>query len=420
MRACIISIGEELLIGQTVNTNAAWIASSLNELGIETIEIIVITDKHGEILRALRECGERADIILITGGLGPTRDDVTKHALCDFFYSQLVIDQQILEDVLQYFKKLGRHVTDLNREQALVPDKAEALRNPYGTAPGLWFKEGEKIFVAMPGVPYEMKEMVKNQVFPRLRKLPRQQYIVHKSVLTQGIGESALADKISGWEDDLPKAIQLAYLPSMGIVKLRLTAKGQNNEQLEEDIANQISKLKTLIPEYIWGYDDDTLEKAVGVLLKSQNATLATAESCTGGHIAHIITSIPGSSAYFKGSIIAYSNDVKMQLLNVTANVLEDHGAVSEQVAIAMAQGVKNLIGSDYAIGITGIAGPDGGSAEKPVGTTWIAIAGKNKMVSRKYNFADNRERNIIRASRSALALLKTTVMTRLDLSPRA
>ena len=410
MRACIISIGEELLIGQTVNTNAAWIASRLNELGIETSEIVVITDKHSEILRALKECGERADMVLITGGLGPTRDDVTKHALCDFFDSQLVMDQQILEDVTQYFEKFGRQITDLNREQALVPDKAEALRNPYGTAPGLWFAMGDKIFVAMPGVPYEMKEMVSNQIFPRLLKLPRRQYIVHKSILTHGIGESALAIKISDWEDDLPEAIQLAYLPSMGIVKLRLTAKGQKKDLLEEAIANQISKLKRLIPEYIWGYDDDTMEKAVGELLKYNGATLATAESCTGGRIAHSITSIPGSSAYFKGSIIAYSNDVKMQLLNVPANMLEEHGAVSAQVAEAMALGVKNLIGTDYAIGITGIAGPDGGTAEKPVGTTWIAVAGKDELVSKKYNFADNRERNIIRASRSALAMLKKMI----------
>lgn len=412
MKACIISIGEELLIGQTVNTNAAWIASRLNELGVETNEILVITDNHYEILRALRESEERADMVLITGGLGPTRDDVTKHALCDFFDSSLVMDQQILKDVLQYFKKLGRQISDLNREQALVPDKAEALRNPYGTAPGLWFKKGEKIFVAMPGVPYEMKEMLSNQIFPRLEKLPRRQHIVHKSVLTHGIGESALAEKISGWEDELPDAIQLAYLPSMGIVKLRLTAKGQKKDLLKEAIVSEISKLKRLIPEYIWGYDDDTMEKAVGELLKTNDSTMATAESCTGGYIAHSITSIPGSSAYFKGSIIAYSNEIKIQLLNVAANMLEEHGAVSKEVAEAMALGVKKLFGTDYAIGVTGIAGPDGGTPEKPVGTTWIAVAGNNKIVCKKYNFADSRERNIIRASRSALAMLKKMIDT--------
>jgi nicotinamide-nucleotide amidase len=410
MKACIISIGEELLIGQTVNTNAAWIASRLNELGIETKEIVVITDKHEEILRALKECGERSDIVLITGGLGPTRDDVTKHALCDHFKSNLVMDQQILEDVTQYFKKFGRQITDLNREQALVPDKAEALRNPYGTAPGLWFKEEGKSFIAMPGVPYEMKEMINSQIYPVLSEMPRQQYIIHKNILTHGIGESALADKLSEWEDELPDFIQLAYLPSMGIVKLRLTAKGKQEDQLEKALADEISRLQKLIPEYIWGYDNDTQEKAAGELLKSTGSFLATAESCTGGYLAHSITRVPGSSAYFKGSIIAYSNDSKVQLLSVPPDLLKKHGAVSSQVAEAMASGVKKLFDTDYAVGITGIAGPDGGTKEKPVGTTFIAIAGKKELICKKYTFADSRERNIKRATRSALAMLKKMI----------
>jgi nicotinamide-nucleotide amidase len=406
MKACIISIGEELLIGQTVNTNAAWIASRLNELGIETKEIVVITDKHEEILRSLKACGERSDIVLITGGLGPTRDDVTKHALCEFFKSKLVMDQQILDDVTKYFKKFGRQITDLNREQALVPEKAKALRNPYGTAPGLWFREKGKSFIAMPGVPYEMKEMINSHIYPVLAEMPRQQYIIHKSILTHGIGESALADKLSGWEDELPDFIQLAYLPSMGIVKLRLTAKGKQEDQLEKALADEVSRLQKLIPEYIWGYDNDTQEIATGKHLKRTGSFLATAESCTGGYLAHSITRIPGSSAYFKGSIIAYSNASKEQLLSVSPDILKKHGAVSSQVAEAMASGVKKLFDTDYSVGITGIAGPDGGTKEKPVGTTFIAVAGKEELVCNKYTFADNRERNIMRAARSAFAML--------------
>lgn len=406
MEACIVSIGAELLIGQTINTNAAWVASRLNELGIETREIIVITDQESEILDALRTCGERADLVIITGGLGPTRDDVTKHALCTYFQSELVLNQQVLDDVEMYFNKLGREVTALNTEQALVPHKARALRNPYGTAPGLWFSEKGKIFIAMPGVPYEMKEMVNTHVLPALSKLTRQQHIIHKSILTHGIGESALAQKIAHWEDQLPKVLQLAYLPSMGIVKLRLSAKGGNKAALEKAIETEIIGLQALIHEYIWGYDDDTLEKVVGELLKRNGATLSTAESCTGGYIAHSITSIPGSSSYFEGSVVAYSNTIKTQLLGVTQETLERHGAVSEQVAVAMAQGVKKLFDTDYSVGITGIAGPDGGSVDKPVGTIWVAAVGKHAVMCKKYSFADNRERNILRSGKSALALI--------------
>lgn len=410
MEACIISIGAELLIGQTINTNAAWVASRLNELGIETREIIVITDRENEILEALMKCGERADIIIITGGLGPTRDDVTKHALCTFFESELVLNAQVLADVELYFKKLGREITALNREQALVPDKARALRNPYGTAPGLWFSEKGKIFIAMPGVPYEMKEMVNTHVFPALSELPRQQHIIHKSILTHGIGESALAQKIAPWEDQLPQMLQLAYLPSMGIVKLRISAKGNDKEELERAIEKEITGLKALIHEYIWGYDDDTLEKVVGDMLIKIGATLSTAESCTGGYIAHSITSIPGSSTYFKGSVVAYANDIKTRMLGIKEDTLNQHGSVSEEVALAMAQGVKRLFDTDYAIGITGIAGPDGGTPSKPVGTVWIAVAGKHTVMCNKLSFADSRQRNIMRSGRSALAMMKKLI----------
>ncbi|MDR4987259.1 MAG: competence/damage-inducible protein A [Bacteroidales bacterium] len=406
MRACIISIGEELLIGQTVNTNAAWMASQLNRLGIEVHEMSVIADRHDAIVLSLHESAWRADLVLITGGLGPTRDDVTKHALCDFFGSDLEMNQEVLEDIRVMFEKSGRQMNELNRAQALVPVKARALRNPYGTAPGLWFEEDEKIYVAMPGVPYEMKEMMNHHVLPALGRFRREQYIVHRSIHTQGIGESALAEKLSHWEDALPAFIQLAYLPSMGIVKMRLTAKGPDEGVLREAITKEIEKLKVLIPEYIWGYDDDSMEMLAGKLLAQHGLTLAAAESCTGGYLAHLITSVPGSSAYFKGSIVAYDNALKEKILGVPASELHEHGAVSSRVACLMAGGVQKLAATDYAVGITGIAGPDGGSAEKPVGTTWIAVAGKHECHSRMFRFADNRERNIIRATRTALKML--------------
>lgn len=411
MKACIISIGEELLIGQTINTNAAWIAAKLNELGIETHEIVVITDSHEEILRSLVVCSIRADLVLITGGLGPTRDDVTKHALCTFFNTYLVINEEVLADVEGYFARLGRTVTDLNREQALVPANAEALRNEFGTAPGIWFRQNGKIYIAMPGVPHEMRAMTEKHVLPALAAMPREQYIIHKSILTQGIGESALAQKISKWEDALPKHIQLAYLPSMGIVKLRLTAKGSNEAFLRKAIDQKTKSLQKIIAEYIWGYDNDTMEKVVYDLMTRQRLTLATAESCTGGYMAHRITSVPGSSNYYKGSIIAYSNTVKMHMLGVKNDDLEEHGAVSRQVAEQMASNLRTIYEVDYAVGITGIAGPGGGSTDKPVGTTWIAISGQNGTVSQKLSLADNRERNIIRATRAAFMMLINQLM---------
>ncbi len=417
MKACIISIGEELLIGQTINTNAAWISAKLNGLGIEVGEIVVITDDHDEILRSLQECSQRADLVLITGGLGPTRDDVTKHALCEFFDTRLVMSKQILKDVEDYLARQGRTMNELNRGQAMVPEIADLLSNPYGTAPGLWFRRDKLSVVAMPGVPYEMREMMEKQILPVLGKEPREQYIVHRTVLTQGIGESNLAQMLSDWEDQLPDHIQLAYLPSMGIVKLRLTGKGAREDVIHDCIYQEIKKLEEIIPQYIWGYDDDTLESVAGRLLTERKLSLATAESCTGGYIAHRVTSVPGSSAYFKGSIIAYHNSAKTKLLNVSGISINQYGAVSEEVAREMALGVKQLLFVDYAIGITGIAGPEGGTREKPVGTTWISVAGKEKSLTKKFNLADSRERNTIRAARNAFMMLISLIKQEESLS---
>ncbi|TVR42293.1 MAG: competence/damage-inducible protein A [Bacteroidia bacterium] len=410
MDAFIISIGEELLIGQTINTNAAWMAAQLNTAGIEVKEIRVITDRHEEILDTLKAAADRADLVLITGGLGPTRDDVTRDVLCTFFDAELVMNRQVLDDITVFFKQRGRTITDINRNQAMVPDKARIIRNPYGTAPGFWFTQAGKSFIAMPGVPYEMKEMVSKHVLPALLEKEREKYIVHKSVLTHGIGESYLVDLIGDWENNLPEEIQLAYLPSVGIVKLRLSAKGKNEERLREIIDREVEALKRIIPEYIWGFDSDTLEGVVGSLLRERGKTVCTAESCTGGYIAHRITSIPGSSAYFSGSIVAYGNQIKTGLLHIPQDLLESFGAVSKETAENMAESVLKLMNSDYAVGVTGIAGPDGGSEEKPVGTTWIAVSSQNKTFSHKYQFGDNRERNIIRASNAALAMLRELI----------
>lgn len=417
MKAIIISIGEELLIGQTVNTNAAWISAKLNGLGLEVGETVVITDDHDEILRSLRDCSQRSDLILITGGLGPTRDDVTKHALCAFFDTRLVLSEKILKDVEDYLARQGRTMNELNRGQAMVPETADLLSNPYGTAPGLWFRKDKLSVIAMPGVPYEMREMMENKILPVLKKKPREQYLIHRSVLTQGIGESNLAGLLADWEDRLPNCIQLAYLPSMGIVKLRLTGKGTDEEKIKGYINNEIIKLKKIIPQYIWGYDDDTLESVAGRLLANRKLSLATAESCTGGYIAHRVTSVAGSSEYFKGSVIAYHNSIKTSVLDVKEKDINQYGAVSEEVAKQMAYGVKKLLNADYTIGITGIAGPDGGTPEKPVGTTWISVAGREKSVTRKFNLADNRERNTIRAARNAFMMLISLIKKEESLS---
>ncbi len=410
MGAIIVSIGEELLTGQKVNTNAVWIASQLNLAGIEVLEIRVVTDHWQEIMRTLQEAYALASLVLITGGLGPTNDDMTRDVLCRFFDARLVLNEQVLDDIKGYLGKRGRSVTELNRDQAMVPDKADIIRNICGTAPGMWFKKDGKDFIALPGVPYEMKEMVRGHVLPALMIRPRKQYIIHKTVLTHGIGESQLAEHVAGWEKALPKTMQLAYLPSTGIVKLRLTARGPEEGSLHEAIAAQVKQLAHLIPRYIWGFDDDTLEGLTGRLLKEQGKTVSAAESCTGGTISHKITSVPGSSAYFKGSIVAYDNQVKESLLGVPFKTLEAQGAVSREVAEAMALGARNVFRTDYAIGVTGIAGPAGGTKTKPVGTTWIAVAGKHKVTSRHFVFGDNRERNTIMAANAALAMLKSFI----------
>ncbi|NVN95383.1 MAG: competence/damage-inducible protein A [Bacteroidetes bacterium] len=410
MVAEIISIGDELLIGQVINTNASWMATQLNLIGIDVVQITVISDNKEAIKTSIDNAFKRADIIMMTGGLGPTNDDITKICLCEYFDSKLVFDESTYLRIEKLFAQRGFDVTALNRQQAEVPDKCKVIPNNNGTASGMWFEKNGKILISMPGVPFEMKTMVTNYIILQL-KILNKVVIFHKTIHIQGIGESFLADLIKDWENQLPNNIKLAYLPQPGLIRLRLSAKGKTTDKLDVQVFTEIEKLRKIIPDLIFGYDDDTLEEVVGKLLTTKNMTVSTAESCTGGYLSHLITTIPGSSAYYKGSIIAYSNEVKMQILGVSDETLEKHGAVSNQTVKEMAVGVRNLLKTDYAIAVSGIAGPDGGSDEKPVGTIWIAVADKNGVVAEKFLHGEDRTRNIRKAALSALMLLRKVIL---------
>ncbi len=407
----IITIGDELLIGQVVNTNAAWMAEELNGAGWSVRQISSVSDNAAEIRRAIDEASGRAEVILMTGGLGPTKDDITKEVLCEYFSAKMVLNESVLSRIESFFRRKGLPLTELNRNQALVPDSARVIENPLGTAPGLAFEKNGKLYVSMPGVPYEMKHIMEVFVLPELLKSSGDQVIVHKTVLTQGIGESFLAKIIEEWENSLAPGIKLAYLPSPGIVRLRLSMRGTDRLMMEEKVAEKVAALQKLIPAYIWGEGKETLEENVGKLLTDRGKTLATAESCTGGLIAHRITSVPGSSGWFTGSIIAYDNRLKTDILGVSLQEIEAHGAVSRKVVESMASGAQDYLKTDYALAVSGIAGPDGGTNEKPVGTVWIAVAGPERVVSNKFLFGDERIRNIQRSATAALAMLREQIL---------
>ena len=412
MKAEIITIGDEILIGQIVDTNSAWIGQQFSLNGIEVYQITSVSDQKDHIVKAIKNAEKNVDLVVITGGLGPTKDDITKHTLCDYFNTELIFHQPTLDHISKLFYKRGIDMNKMNRDQAMLPEKCTVLSNKMGTAPGMWFEKDNTIFVSMPGVPFEMKYLVEYKVLPKLRATGRTKAIFHKTVLTQGLGESMLAEKIEDWEDALPSHIKLAYLPNPMSVRLRLSAKGDNETRLKEDVEKEIEKLRQIIPETIFGYDTETLAEVTGRVLTKNNKSLAVAESCTGGYISHLITAIPGSSEYYKGGVTSYSNSSKQKVLGVKAESLEQFGAVSEQVANAMVQGVKQLMNTDYAIATTGIAGPTGGTEEKPVGTVWIAVAGQEKTLVKKYIFVGkDRERNILRSSQTALQMLRRLVL---------
>lgn len=412
MKAELITIGDEILIGQIVDTNSAWMGQQLNMLGIEVYQVTSVHDNHDHILKAFQEAEQNADLVLITGGLGPTKDDITKKCLCEYFNTKLVLNPVVLDHVQSLLSSRNVVINELNRDQALLPASCTVLHNSVGTASGMWFEKNNTIFVSMPGVPFEMEAIMTEEVFPRLAELGIVQNIVHRTVLTIGLPESMLAEKIEEWESTLPSFIKLAYLPSQMMVRLRLSGYGTDKKLIETEISSQVDKLLTIIPENIFGFDDENLGLVIGRMLVETGKTLALAESCTGGSIAHFITSNPGSSAYFKGGLVAYSNEIKNKLLNVPVDLIEKYGAVSQEVAEAMAVGACTMLNADYSVATTGIAGPDGGTTEKPVGSVWIAVAGPSGVKSKQYNFKHNRERNIIRTTHTALNLLRTIMIS--------
>jgi len=404
----IISIGDELLIGQVVNTNASWIAHKLNDIGIRITQVTTVPDAYDRITEALTEASQRADVIIMTGGLGPTKDDMTKQTLCDYFNTRLIYNAHIFQNIVDLFGGRGLTWNKLNKLQAFVPESCTVLPNKHGTAAGMWFEKDETLFISLPGVPFEMKSLISETVIPKIiASYPNLGAVVHRTVYTQGIPESVLATRIEDWEIKLPKNIKLAYLPRPGMVRLRLSAFGDSKEELQKAIENELSKLNLIMPGEIFGSGEESLEAIIGNLLVSRNNTLSIAESCTGGYISHLITSVPGSSAYFKGATIAYSNEIKEGQLGVDVDLLIKYGAVSEVVVKAMATGIKTQMATDYAVATSGVAGPGGGTEEKPVGTTWIAISTPEKVIARKFQFGEHRERNIQRATFTALNMLR-------------
>ncbi|MDD3479410.1 MAG: competence/damage-inducible protein A [Paludibacteraceae bacterium] len=403
MNAYLINIGDELLIGQVVNTNASWIASELEKNNIHVARIVTIADDFNDITKTLSEALGHAEVVIMTGGLGPTKDDITKTALCDYFDMQLVMHEPSLANVTDFFTKRGLQISAINQMQGLVPDGCEPLLNKVGTAPGMWFERDGKIVVSLPGVPFEMQWLMSEYVLPKLQQRLGTEAILHKTVLTCGIGESFLADTIESWELALPTNFRLAYLPEAGKVRLRLSAHGDDKLLLQQQMDEQLAKLIPLIDTYIYGYDDETFASVIGKFLIERGATLATAESCTGGQLGHRITEVAGASAYYLGGVVAYSNDIKEQLLGVHTDTLTQYGAVSAQTAEAMAIGCRRLFQTDYAIATTGISGPTGGTEEKPLGTVWIAIASEKEVVSKKYVFRTTRAQHQERTVNQAL-----------------
>jgi nicotinamide-nucleotide amidase len=414
INASIITIGDELLIGQTIDTNSAFIAQELNKIGVWVHHRTAVGDVWDDIWRALDDEGKKSDIIIITGGLGPTADDITKPLLCKYFGGQLIVNEKVLGHVNYLFEKVFRRpgpMLERNLKQAEVPDVCTVLFNKRGTAPGMLFKKDGKIFISLPGVPHEMKGLMKDEVIPNILSEFELPAIIHKTAFTAGMGESMIAERLIDFEAALPSSIKLAYLPNYGMVRLRLTSTGDDRHQLEKELMPLFDRLKELVNDILVSDRDEGLEVVIGKILKAQNKTMATAESCTGGYIAHLITSIPGSSAYFNGSVVSYSNKVKESILGVSAEALKKAGAVSEETVLEMVRGLINKLNVDYGVAVSGIMGPDGGSAEKPVGLVWIAVGNKEKTQTTKLQFRFDRQRNIEMTAQNALNLLRKFII---------
>ena len=411
-QASIITIGDELLIGQVIDTNSAWMAQYLNKAGIRVLRRVAVGDVWDEIWTALDEEQKHADIILITGGLGPTADDITKPLLCTYFDGKMIVNEAARQNVLDIFTKLNRPIIERNLKQGEVPDTCTVIQNKRGTAPGMWFNKSGKVFISMPGVPHEMKGMMEADVIPALLKQFSFPTIIHKTLLTAGVGESFLAELIREFEESLPPHIKLAYLPNYGMVRLRLTSTATDKEKTEKEIQQLFEKLQLLVKEYMVTNEDETMESVVGNLLLLKGKTMCTAESCTGGYVAHLLTSIPGSSRFYDGSFVTYSYGAKEDLLQVDKAILESKGAVSEEIVIQMARGALKNIRSDYTIAISGIMGPGGGMPDKPAGTVWVAVGNKEKIQSQKFFFRFDRTRNIQLTAMNALNLLRKFILT--------
>jgi nicotinamide-nucleotide amidase len=375
MKAAIITIGDELLIGQTLDTNSSWMGAELSKSGFDVNRITTIHDRREDILYALNESSGKTDVVLITGGLGPTSDDITKQVLCEFFNTRLVTDAEVLRMIEEMMDRRNFPMNENNRRQADVPESCRVLKNAAGTAPGMWFEKKGTIYISMPGVPHEMIHIMTEHVLPELNSRFTSQTVMHRNIMTYGTFEAKLAELLAGFEAQLPVNIKMAYLPASGIIKLRLTGTGTDRKSLSELVDQQVKNLYGVIPEFIYGENEESLETVVGRLLMAKSKTVCTAESCTGGEIAHMLTSVPGSSAYYKGSVIAYANAVKTEILGVYPDLIEKEGAVSEKVVRHMAEGARSLLKTDFAVATSGIAGPDGGSEMKPVGTVWMAVS---------------------------------------------
>ncbi|MCP9201051.1 competence/damage-inducible protein A [Gramella sp. GC03-9] len=413
MNAEIITIGDEILIGQIVDTNSVFISRELNKIGVSVHQITSIQDEREHILQTLKEAADRVDIVIITGGLGPTKDDITKKCLCEFFDDSLVRNEEVLAHIEELFKKyIDTPISDLNRDQALLPSKASVLHNKYGTAPGMWFATGEKVVVSLPGVPYEMKELISSEVVPRLMDRFSRPVILHKTLITYGLGESALAQKIEVWEDELPGNIRLAYLPNLGKVRLRLTARGIDEDELKKGVDEQVSRLHEIIGEYIHAYeDDDPVEVVISKLLTANGWTLSTAESCTGGRLAVEFTRAPGSSASFKGSVVSYATEAKIDLLGIPETLIAEKSLVSAEVAEAMALAAVEKFKTEFSIATTGNAGPSKGDSDADLGTVFIAIATPDGVSSQEFNFGNHREKVIGKAVNKAMEMIKTAIL---------
>lgn len=414
MNATIITIGDEILIGQIVDTNSAWMAQELNKIGVHVYEIMSISDDSDHIKSAFAKAESQSDLVLITGGLGPTKDDVTKKTICEYFKDQLILNQQVLDHVTTIFQKYVKApIVQMNKDQALVPSKATIIANEYGTAPGMWLEQNDTIFVSMPGVPFEMKHLMSSGVLPRVKALGKLPFIYHRTILTSGQGESTIATRIEEWENALPSHIKLAYLPSLGTVRLRLSSHGMKKEMVMNAVDAVVEELYGIIKDIIVGEDTgDSLVTTVSDLLKKKGKTLAVAESCTGGKIATLLTEIPGASQIFKGSTVTYATRSKVELLHVDQQLIDDDTVVSEAVAVAMARGVKKQFKSDYALATTGNAGPSKGDSDAKIGTVYIGVATPSKTYALKFMMGNHRERVVQKSVNKALELLHKELLT--------